>query len=362
MLNTSPPSVIQTFTKSKTKGAGKRAEMILDRLHEHQEEENPAVGPDARSFNLLIAYYGKSKEPDAPYRAEYLLNRMISRFKYGQSDLVPSQFAITTVIDSYSFAGHPDAGRNADRLLKLLRQLKQEYGASKLIVNTAVMNSVLGAWANCGDENAGQRAENYLDEMEASFKKGAIHMQPDTKSYGLVLSAWSKSTSTDKFRRALTVLRRMEQQHKNGNQHVCVDEHARSLVINTCGFSNADTKAEFEAFDIAITIFDEMVGTDRDRPTSLSFGWFIQAMGRLRVDEEKKSAQIANAFNMCCEAGRVNEFVLHRLKGAASDSLYKHLLEPVGATRSDKKPTWLHLARLPLEWKRNASNWPRNSR
>lgn len=348
--------MIQAYTRTDTKGAGRRAETILDRLHEYQEEENPNVGPDARSFNLLIAYYGRSKEPDAPYRAEYLLNRMVSRFKDGQSNLVPSQFAITTVIDSYAFAGHPDAGKNADRLLKLLRQLRQEYGASRLVVNVAVMNSVLGAWANCGDENAGKRAKNYLNEMEA------IDMQPDTRSYGLVLSAWSKSTCTDKFRRALRILRRMEQQEGNGNQQVCVDKYARSLVINACGFSNADAQVESEAFEIAVTKFDEMVGSDRNRPTSLSFGWFIQAMGRLCVDEEKKTAQIAKAFMMCCEAGLVNDFVLHRLKGAASDTLYEKLLKPASLTKSDRKPTWVHLTRLPPEWKRNASKWQRNSR
>jgi hypothetical protein len=327
--------------------------MILDRLYEYQEEENPSVGPDARSFNLVIAYYGRSKERDAPYRAEYLLNRMVSRFKDGQSDLAPSQFAITTVIDSYAYAGHPDAGKNADRLLKLLRQLNQEYGASRLTVDTSVMNSVLFAWANSGDENAGNRAETYLDEMEASLKKGVVDIRPDTRSYGLVLSAWSKSTSSDKFRRALQILRRMERQQENGNQHVCVDEHARSLVINTCGFSNAGTEIESEAFEIAVTVFDEMLDSDHNRPSSLSFGWFIQAMGRLRVDEAKKSAQIEKAFIVCCEAGLVNDFVMHRLKGAASESLYRNLVKSAAGT-TYRKGTWIDLGLLPPEWKRNA--------
>lgn len=332
-------------------GAGRRAETILDRLHEYEEEENPSVGPDARSFNLLIAYYARRKEPDAPYRAEYLLNRMVSRFKDGQSDLALSKYSITQVIDSYAFAGHPDAGRNADRLLKLFRQLKQEHGASRLILTTSVMNSVLQAWANCGDENAGNRAEDYLDEMEASFNKGFSEMQPDSRSYGLVLSAWSKSPCTEKFRRALRVLRRMEQQQENGNQRVSVDEHARSLVINACGFSNAGAEIEFEAFVVACTLFDEMVDSDCNRPTSLTFGWFIQAMGRLRVAEENKSAQIEKAFKMCCEAGLVNDFVMHKLKGAATDSLYKRLLHP--AAKSDRDRAWITVVQLPSEWKRN---------
>lgn len=349
--------MIQAFTRSKEAGAGRRAETILDRLHEYEEGENPSAGPDARSFVHIIAYYGRSKAPDAPYRAEYLLTRMVSRFKDGQANLAPPQFAIEKVINGYAHAGHPDAGRNADRLLKLIRQLKKDYGASKLVVNTSLMNSVLFSWSSCGDETAGNRAENLLDEMEASFKNGVTEMQPDSRSYGLVLSAWSKSTCVDKFRRALRILRRMEQQQESGNRFVSVDEHARSLVINTCGFSNAGTEIESDAFNVAVTIFHEMLDADHKRPSSLSFGWFIQAMGRLRVDQEKKSAQIEKAFKLCCEAGLVNDFVLHRLKGAAPESLYQILLQPATPARSERKR--VHLAQLPSAWKRNCPRWLR---
>lgn len=339
--------MIQAHTGSNKVGAGRKAEMILDRLHEYEEEENPSVRPDARSFNLLISFYAKSKQPDSPYRAEYILNRMISRYRDGQADLVPSIKGITQVIDSYANMGHPDAGRNADRMLKILRDLKRQQGAPKNFISTAVMNSVLFAWSNSGDEEAGFRAENYLDEMEASFQNGVIEMQPDSKSYTLVISAWSKSSNVDKFRRALLVLRRMEHQQQTGNMQILIDEHPRSLVINACAFSNFGGEIELEAFNVACTLFDEILNATNSQPTSLCFGWFIQAMGRLDVEEERKTARIEMAFRECCNAGLVNEFVLHRLKGAAPLGLLQRLIQPANE-KSCLQP--MDMSRIPQEW------------
>ena len=349
-------SVIGAFTRSRRKDAGSRAESILDRLIEYSEEENPAIRPDARSFNLLLSYYAKSKAPDSSYRADYMLNRMVNRFKEGQlQQMLPSLFSFTSVIESYASASHPDAGPNADRLLKLVRQLNDQYNAG-LEVNTSFMNSALFAWASCGADDAGSRVEVYLDEMEAAFETGRLHLAPDTRSYGLALSAWSKSTARDKHLRALAILQRMKRQEEQGNVNVKVDEHARSLVINACGFSNAGADAGKEAFDIAVSIFDQIIAGP-GQPTALSFGWFIQACGRIQgIPDEMKEAQIRKAFMRCCEVGLVNDFILNRLKGAASEELYRKLLQPaINSTQeSEGRQNRVSIAQLPLDWKRNS--------
>lgn len=351
-------SVIQAFTRSPKKGSGKRAEAILERLLEYHEQENANVRPDARSFTHIIHYYSrKCQDLDAMYRANYILSRMVNYFKAGQKDLAPSSYVITSVIDSYSWRNHPDSGKNADRLLNLLRQLIKEYGVPKSVIDTSVMNSVLFAWSTCGDENAGRITETYLDEMEKAYENGMTHLQPDSRTYGLVLSSWSKSSNADKASRALQVLERMESQCNNGNTKVKVDEHAYSLVINTCAFSNSGADTEQEAFEIAVQVMDKIMELPNQFPTSLTFGWFIQACGRLRVTEMQRSQQIKKAFIACCEAGLVNDFVLHRLKGAASESLYHELMEPTKKNRplTENIRQWVHISQLPVEWKRNVT-------
>jgi hypothetical protein len=289
---------------------------------------------------------------DAPYRAEYVLNRLVALFKAGHDHLAPNFFAITTVMDSYSHAKHPDAARNAERLLKLTRELNEEYGASKLVVNTAILNSVIFAWLSCGDENAAVRADVYLERMERQFENGVRGFCPDSKSYLLVLSAWSKSNSPEKPQRALAVLRRMINQCQNGNHKVHADEHAYSLVINACAFSNAGPETESEAFDIAVIVLNEMVASKDVHPTSLTYGWFIQACGRLNAPEPLRNAHIEQAFTRCCSEGLVNDFVLQRLRGAASDEVYHLLMNSVlGRERSKGRLS----SALPSEWTRNCS-------
>jgi hypothetical protein len=354
-------SVIQAFTKSSKKGAGKRAEAVLDRFFAYHEAGADSR-PDSRSFSHIINYYTrKCQDYDAMHSANNVLTCMINRFISGQQDLAPKPFLVTAVMDCYSWHAHPDSGVTADRLLHLLQQLIQDYGVCKLVVNTSVMNSVLFAWSSCGDENAAKIAESYLDEMEDAYESGNVHLQPDSRSYGLVLSAWSKSNSSDKAPRALRVLQRMERQCEIGNTKVSVDEHAYSLVINTCAFSNSGPEAEEEAFAIAVTVMNKVLSSTDQMPTSLTFGWFIQACGRLRVSEEQKSVQITKAFMACCEAGLVNDFVWQRLNGAASDCLHRTLMQSVALPRPNYRYC-VKISDLPNEWTRNTNVKRHNKR
>jgi hypothetical protein len=320
-------SVIYAFSKSQVKGNGRRAETILDRFFEYNEDEDPTVKPDNRSFLQLLSHYGKSKELDAPYRAEYILNRMVSTFKAGRRELAPTTYAIKTVINSYALAKHPDAGCNADRLLSLLKELRDQYGLQKLVLDTTFMNSVLFAWSACGDENAGIRAEAHLTQMEMLSDAGNTDISPDTKSYELVLSAWGKSKSNDKASQALSILRRMQQRTNRTGSILEVDDHAFSLVINACAFSYAESTLENEqAFRIATDALNELIESAKLNPSALSYGWYIQACSRLRLPESLKYASIERAFNLCCSDGLLNDFVLYRLKQATTDQQFAKLI------------------------------------
>lgn len=348
-------SVIYAFSRSRKRGNGRRAESVLERFLEYQEA-NPSVGPDTRSFTRIIDHYGRSKELDAPYRAEYMLNRMLSVYMSGQKNVEPSIEAFTTVIDSYAYAKHPDAGKNAERILREIRRLKADHPDLSLTIDTKVMNSVLFAWSICGDEDAGRRAEEHLDEMERSCEGGEFSMQPDTKSYELVLSAWSKSSSFDKAKRSLRVLNRMQAQSVKDGRRVRVGEHSYALVINACAFSNSCAETELTAFNISTRLFDEMLQSETLRPTALTIGWFLQACGRLRAPDSVKSPWIELAFSRCCQDGILTDFVLQRLRGAASADLYERLvLSKMRTNRREKGRINVSISDLPRDWSRNNS-------
>lgn len=321
-------TVIGTLCRSKKRGNGRRAEAVLEKMLEHQQL-NPKCKATTRTFTKLIHYYRKSSAPDAPYRAEYILNRMIALFKEGKNELEPDKFAFGVVMDAYSSARHPDSGTTAERLLKQMKDLHTKDGAKNLVVDSSVIYNVLFAWSISGDEDAGLRAELHLDNMERKFEAGNQNMKPDIRSYGLVLNAWSKSNCFDKARRALNVIKRMEVQQQKANTNVRPNEHCLSLVINACAFTNSGPEAEAEAFQIAVSVFDRMLDSDDCRPSSLAYGWFLQACGRLSTSSIKSAEQIERAWTLSCDSGLVNAFVLQRFTGAAPDELYKKLMKPV---------------------------------
>ena len=350
-------SVINAFTRSRVKDAGKRAEMILERFLEYSEE-NPDEGPDTRSFTNIIAYYGKSKHMlDAPYRAEYILNRMIALFKSGMKQYSPNVFPFTVVMESYSHHNHPDAGECAERLLRQMKKLKNEYNATRLEINTGVINSVLSAWVASGDDNAPRRAESHLQDMIEAVDAGQEELRPNARTFGLVLNAWSKSISLDKADRALSVLNKMKRWYNEGRVLYPPGEYAYAQVINACAF--CDHGNAEKAFKIAVDLFDEIIQSSTLEPSSTTYGWFIQACGRLDVGLSEKDHQIALAFKHCCKNGYLSDFVLHRLRHAASDELFYELMKqsisipPQVEKHKDRLKQRISMKQLPSEWSRN---------
>ncbi|CAJ1954430.1 unnamed protein product [Cylindrotheca closterium] len=349
-------AAIRAFTRSSLKDAGRRAESVLERFLEFSEE-NPSVVPDNRSFTNIIAYYGRKRELlDAPYRAEYLLSRMISLFKGGQKYLAPNTFALEAVIDTYAQHNHPDAGECAERLLRTIEKLREQYGAD-VQLKTTTLNSALYAWSCTGDGNAGKRADELLRKMEEICDSGKSEMIPSVKSYYLVLLAWSKSDSQNKAEEAYRVFNRMKQRYVDGKLYSISDARPYSQVINTCAFTKADASTELMAFNIAVKVFKEVVESKDIHPSSLFFGWFFKACGRLQVPDSIRDRSLVFAFKECSKRGLVDSFVLHQLKSSAPEYVLRRLLSVPSMDKNSKHDYKysVRLPHLPNEWKRNVS-------
>jgi hypothetical protein len=297
------------------------------------------------------------------------LNRWIALYQSGRvinnKSIEPSKQGFKLVMDCYASSKHRNAGKTAERLLRVMKHLAKDFPElqNNLVADTAIMNSVLFSWANSGDGEAGRLAEAHLNDMEQEQESRddsrRIRIQtaiaPDAKSYEYVLNAWSKSNAFDKARRALLVLRRLEKKKDLLLQmDTKANEYAHSLVINACAFSsNADPATQLEAFNIAVSVFDQLA-LNGTASSSLTFGWFIQACGRLQAPMDVKLQQIEKAFRLCCERGLVSDFVFKRLKGAVSESFLQHLLAAEGATDMNKRPTLL-ISDLPKSWTRRVN-------
>jgi pentatricopeptide repeat protein len=351
--------VISGFSRSTKRDAGRRAESILDRFLEYSEEVRH-VRPDTRSFTHIIAHYARAKKmPDAPYRAEYVLNQLISLFRSGQKHLSPNVYAFTTVMDSYALHNHPDAGEYAERLLRNMRKLKYKYDADKVEVNTGVLNVVLHSWLCSGNEKAGYRVNALLEDMEMRADvEGQMELQPNARSYSLALTVWSKMKSSDKAEQAFRILKRTKERVEKGLLFVPRNDHLDCLVVNTCAFTSGDKHVEERAFQIAVEVMRTLIEETDFAHASITFGWFFQACGRLDVDKSLKEENIEWAFGKCCEMGLMNDFVLERFKGSASDELFErlvgHILPKPNNEENRRTKDTLQLDHLPTYWTRSS--------
>lgn len=111
-----------------------------------------------------------------------------------------------------------------------------------------------------------------------------------------------------------------------------------------------------------------MLNSDDCKPSSLTYGWFLQACGRLEAPQEQKYEQLERAWNLCCKHGLVSAFVLHRFTGAAPDQLYKKLMKPAlrkqqfGDATKERLKFMISPTDLPAQWTANVKRDNENAR
>jgi hypothetical protein len=81
------------------------------------------------------------------------------------------------------------------------------------------------------------------------------------------------------------------------------DKHAYSLVINTCAFSNADINAKREAFDIALTVMDELLDLYNHCPKSLNSDGLSRHVGAFVYLRKKRLIRLKGLFFSAAKLG-----------------------------------------------------------
>ena len=115
-----------------------------------------------------------------------------------------------------------------------------------------------------------------------------------------------------------------------------------------------------KAFKIAVQVFNDLRNSNRgEEPDHVSYGNMLRC-ANLLPDGDQKDNVVKSTFQLCAKNGFVNNFVVRDLQAAASEDLWRALLQtPVGeAVDADN---------LPREWryrfekrKRPASSSPQS--
>ena len=217
----------QSQNEHKNEKNGKKAqERALDIFRFLQNNSDPSLRPDDRSYNMVIAAFSRAGDVA---KAEALLREMMAEYQSGRDHVKPDVRTFTSVLLAYSrWARNVATARSAisnpsqrvqtlvgiaERAEALLRQMQQllQTGRFDVRPNARSFSSVIDCWAQASlplhidtnkydgshDEKmemagsfAAEKAEALLREMQQQKDPTVL---PDAGMYAGVMNAWARA-------------------------------------------------------------------------------------------------------------------------------------------------------------------------
>mmetsp|Transcript_14864 Transcript_14864/g.21000 ORF Transcript_14864/g.21000 Transcript_14864/m.21000 type:complete len:841 (+) Transcript_14864:156-2678(+) len=317
-------------------------------------DKNPEHGgvpvPDAMCYGAAINAFAKSrigKGKHKQYPAQFataILDRMERLFEEGKIVDQPNLYCYGNALTAW--ANHEgdwaDAAKEAEKMLERLEN--HFYRANDL--QTAVENGAIRFWYNIvlrriaesKLEDGPVRVENILTRMEELYfdsisTKSAIVVDPDSRSYYAAIKAWARIghiRDISRVIRARDILNRLISIHEHKLSHRPPSDNCHPTtvcyngVITACAYTLGDDNQN-QALQIARETFLDLCESPYCKPNTDTFGKMIQCISRFESRADRRDKEIEEMFQMCCEAGEVNPYVLQTLKQVTEKDFYEKL-------------------------------------
>jgi len=143
---------------------------------------------------------------------------------------------------------------------------------------------------------------------------------------------------SDKVTRAWNLLLRMKEKYDKANLAAKPNVVAITSLLNACAYAPSDEKAKSEAILVATKAFKLLISNPQyGTANSTTFRTLLEVFGRNIKDTKTRNNHSSKIFQLCSDAGMVDDYVLTTLKRYSLD-LFKQL-----------PPN------LPKSWSRNVS-------
>jgi hypothetical protein len=181
---------------------------------------------------------------------------------------------------------------------------------------------------------------------------------PSERAYTSFIRAMTKSQVPQLAQKAYTILQKMENLYQQGNYNsIMPTVFTYNAVLLACAESASltpnDIEQHRETLRTAVTIFNQLrLGTTIGACVldNVSCGNMLRCSNLLPADAaQQKDEFISSIFQLSCERGFVNYFILRDLYLVGNDALVEKLLG-TSAPLSDTM-----LSELPSSWQRNAN-------
>lgn len=234
-----------------------------------------------------------------------------------------------------------------NRVLELLEEMNvAHYQSSTVLVRptTSIYNDVLDALVIDGQQL--EQAEKILRKMEL----GAPLEQPNETSYCFVLRMLKSSDVADRVDRAKDILARF---HRNaGGNHPSEGSRNQIGVLNefigVCASANVESDNEGIALlREALNAVQTARGSFAVLPDSENFASLLKACRSLILSPSTRQKFAERIFELCRDAGMVNQTVLSEFKRTVSSDLFIDIVVSSCMELDGKRV-------IPAEWNRNA--------
>jgi hypothetical protein len=376
------------LAKKNHRGASERADKIFLRMETLFREGRITNGPDHILYIKCMNANACSETVEGLQRAKDILDEMNEKYMDGDDKFIPTARSVYVLIDGWVHSSLPNKLEEAETILNSYKDhlftIESFDDKSSL---PAIYKSMVIGWANDGDPIL---AQEYLEEMiekgltldsfcfekviesntqvndSGSMKRSYKVFQsleecrllreevaPTERAYTTFIRAMTKAHVPNLARKSYSMLQRMHELYQQGSKSIRPTVFAYNAVLLACAEStsptNIDMEQSKEALKIAVTIFNELRG---GRPGSceldhVSFGNMLRCSNLLTSDSSQRDELITSVFNLCCERGYVNQFILRDLYMVASEDLRQKLL----GVRSPLND--ISLEDMPTSWQRS---------
>jgi hypothetical protein len=195
---------------------------------------------------------------------------------------------------------------------------------------------------NVADEGSMSRTYKLFELMEKYRQTG--NFKPNERVYTSFIRAMTKAKVSNLPYKANVILKRMQAFYDDGNYEIKPTVFTYNAILYACAESPlCDNSDPREAFKLAVTIFNELRNARGGEPDHVSYGNMLRC-ANLLPEGGQKDAFISTTFQLCCDKGFVNSYVLRDLQFVSSEDLWRSLLQrPEGEA---------DIERLPSQWSR----------
>jgi hypothetical protein len=332
------------WARSGDPNASKRAEAIVEKMKQLEQQGGKNCGPDIFTYNALLQSYAMNQQAE---KAESVLLWLCKDYLEHNGNVKVNIIAFNTVISAWSRRREHDAAIRAEEIFSKLQHVQGPLGIRP---DTVTYTSMISAWSSSNDARAPQRVMNLLMDMQHRFQCGDQSCKPNSITFNWVLTALSKNQNANTLQNAYNVIATMHAMTADGhdnckptlntfnsflkcvarsrvddkakrawqvlmdmkNHSVTPDLRTLNEVLAACAYSaKCNTNTRMEALEIAFTVFRRICQEHQPNPETFSF--FFQSAAGLSATEE-----VDKAYSLCCQLGyQTNKYVCRDVQAAA---------------------------------------------